>query len=152
MSDPKSSSKPEKLDALLCFTLYAATNTFIRAYNARLSPFGLTYEQYVVLQLLWQEGSKRRTAICERLTLDQAAVDSELDRLEQAKLLMRERPADGSDDPCIRLTEDGIGLEGALYDVQHSIACEAEVGEDTNDFIRTELSALMRRMRTRSGE
>ncbi len=43
------------LDAMLCFSLYAANNAMNRVYQPLLEPLGLTYPQYLVLLALWEE-------------------------------------------------------------------------------------------------
>jgi hypothetical protein len=45
-------TKNLRLDDPLCFALYAATNTVIRAYRPLLEQIGLTYPQYPVLLVL----------------------------------------------------------------------------------------------------
>ena len=133
----------KNFDALLCFTLYAANDAFLRAYSSRLKPFGMSYLQYIVLLSLWREGAQNAGTIAGRLGIDRAILGPEFDRLAELGFVVRE----GETDPWVSLTEEGIALEGAVYDVQQEIACEAGMTGETLDFIRSELAAMMQRMR-----
>ena len=45
------------LEQQLCFALYNASRALIRAYGPLLEPLGLTYPQYLVMLVLWEEKS-----------------------------------------------------------------------------------------------
>ena len=44
-----------KLDNQLCFRLYAASRLVTQAYTPFLSQLGITYPQYLVLMVLWEQ-------------------------------------------------------------------------------------------------
>ena len=44
-----------RLDDQLCFALYAATNAVTRLYRPLLAKLDLTYPQFIVMMVLWQE-------------------------------------------------------------------------------------------------
>ena len=44
-----------KLDNQLCFRLYTAARLTIGAYHPYLDPLGITYPQYLVLLVLWEQ-------------------------------------------------------------------------------------------------
>ena len=44
-----------RLDRQLCFPLYTASRLIMRLYQSLLEPLGLTYPQYVVLLILWED-------------------------------------------------------------------------------------------------
>jgi hypothetical protein len=58
------------LDQQLCFALYSASRAVTRAYASILEPLGLTYPQYLVMLVLWEEKSASVKALGERLALD----------------------------------------------------------------------------------
>jgi hypothetical protein len=45
-----------KLENQLCFPLYAASHLITRAYQPYLDKLGITYPQYLVLMILWEQG------------------------------------------------------------------------------------------------
>ncbi|HEY5794330.1 MAG TPA: MarR family transcriptional regulator, partial [Bosea sp. (in: a-proteobacteria)] len=48
-------SPPVPLDDQLCFSIYSAEIAIQRAYKPLLDGLGLTYPQYLVLNVLWRE-------------------------------------------------------------------------------------------------
>ena len=46
-----------KLENQLCFPLYVASKEIIRKYKEYLDPLDLTYTQYIVMMVLWEEES-----------------------------------------------------------------------------------------------
>ena len=59
-----------KLGNQLCFAVYSAAHAFNAAYKPFLEPLGLTYPQYLVLMVLWEEDGLMVREIGERLNLD----------------------------------------------------------------------------------
>ena len=46
-----------KLENQLCFPVYAASRLITREYQPFLDKLGITYPQYLVLMILWEEGN-----------------------------------------------------------------------------------------------
>ncbi|KAB2865647.1 MAG: MarR family transcriptional regulator, partial [Bauldia sp.] len=61
---------PLRLDDQLCFAVYAAAQAFNRLYRPLLARLGLTYPQYLVLLVLWEQDGLSLGAIGDRLGLD----------------------------------------------------------------------------------
>lgn len=135
-----------RLDDQLCFALYAATNAVTRAYRPRLEPIGLTYPQYLVMLVLWQDGERPTARIAERLGLPANAITPLLDRLEASGLVRRRRC--GSDRRIVHvgLTSKGLELEFAASAVQQSVACQTRLEPDALAELREALRALVREM------
>jgi DNA-binding MarR family transcriptional regulator len=83
-----------RLDNQLCFSIYAASRAITRAYRPILEPFGLTYPQYLVLLILWEEDGPTVNEIGRRLYLDSGTLTPLLKRMEQAGYLERRRSSD----------------------------------------------------------
>ena len=75
-----------KLDAQLCFPLYAASNLLTRLYRPLLDELGLTYPQYLVLSVLWEDDGLTITTIANRLALEPSSITPLVKRLEKAGL------------------------------------------------------------------
>ncbi len=56
-----------RLSNQLCFPLYAAARKITGLYTPALQPLGLTYTQYLVLLVLWEEAPLSVSGICGRL-------------------------------------------------------------------------------------
>ena len=103
--------KPLPLDEQLCFSLYAASMAVSRMYKPLLDGLGITYPQYLVLNVLWENKRCSVGEIAERLSLEPSTVTPLLKRLEAAGLAVRER--DSQDERRVRasLTEHGMALQ-----------------------------------------
>src|SRR5256885_15589176 len=82
-----------QLDHQLCFLLYGASRAVTQMYQPLLEPLGVTYPQYLVLLVLWEEDGASVRTLCERLYLDSGTLTPLLGRLESAGLGRRERSA-----------------------------------------------------------
>ena len=79
------------LNNQLCFALYAATNSVIRYYRIYLNEIGITYTQYLVLLVLWEQESTNVNKIAKTLQLDSPTVTPIIQKLEKMNLVKRER-------------------------------------------------------------
>jgi len=101
---------PLRLDNQLCFPLYAASRLVTRLYQPLLEPLGITYPQYIVLMILWEESPCTVSRIGERAQLASNTLTPLLQRLEQMGLVRRERDHDDERVVRISLTEAGQAL------------------------------------------
>lgn len=92
---------PLLLDRQICFPLYAATNLLNRRYGPVLRPLGLTYPQYLVMLVLWEDEPQTVGALGARLYLDSGTLTPLLKRMEAAGHVTRTR------DPDRRATSSG---------------------------------------------
>lgn len=100
-----------RLDQQLCFPLYAASRLVTRLYHDKLAPLGITYPQYVVLMILWEEAPCSVSRLGERAMLNSNTLTPLLKRLEQQGLIRRARDASDERQVNIHLTEAGRALE-----------------------------------------
>ena len=104
-----------QLDNQLCFAVYAAAHAFNATYKPLLEPLGLTYPQYLVMLVLWQEDGVTVSAIGSRLGLDSGTLTPLLKRLETAGLVSRiifgadEHVVADGNGRCRRIGEDRHG-------------------------------------------
>ncbi len=110
------------LEAQLCFALYSATLALGKAYAPILAELRLTYPQYLVMLVLWQEDGLTVRALGEQLHLNSGTLTPMLKRMEQAGLVRRTR--DKQDERLVRteLTEAGRGLRARALHVPCKIA------------------------------
>ena len=99
-----------KLNELLCFSLYSASMAINRTYKPLLDQLGITYPQYLVLNVLWEEDWQTVGTIAERLSLESSTVTPLVKRLESASLVTRTRPRDDERRVLVSLTERGREL------------------------------------------
>ena len=102
---------PLTLDRQLCFALYSASRAMTAAYRPVLSEMNLTYPQYLVMLVLWEEVTITVGRLGERLQLDSGTLSPLLKRLEASGLVRRERSLDDERSVHVTLTPAGRRLE-----------------------------------------
>lgn len=99
-----------KLDRQVCFPLYAVSRLLTRLYQPLLEPLGLTYPQYLVLMVLWEDAPCSVSHIGERTMLGSNTLTPLLKRMQGQKLIRRTRSADDERVVDISLTAAGTAL------------------------------------------
>lgn len=78
-----------KLENQLCFPFYAVSRLITRAYQDDLDLLGITYPQYLVLLVLWENDERTVNEIAEELILNTNTITPLLKRMENMNLLTR---------------------------------------------------------------
>lgn len=99
------------LDNQLCFALYSASLAMTKLYKPLLENLGLTYPQYLVMLVLWEQDGLTVSALGERLSLDSGTLTPLLKRIEQCGLLARMRSTDDERRVLVTLTPSGRKLK-----------------------------------------
>ena len=100
-----------KLSNQLCFPLYAAARKVTALYTPFLTELNLTYTQYLVLLVLWEQDGIPVSEICRRLHLDNGTVSPLLKKLEKEGLLEKSRSPEDERVVLITLTDTGCALQ-----------------------------------------
>ncbi|WP_194775059.1 MarR family winged helix-turn-helix transcriptional regulator [Pararhodonellum marinum] len=95
----------------MSFPLYAASRLMIQNYREPLLQFGLTYPQYLVMLVLWEEDGLTVSKIGERLYLDSGTLTPVLKRLEAMNLVKRKRDEHDERLVQVQLTYPGKSLQ-----------------------------------------
>ena len=99
-----------KLANQLCFPLYAAARHVTGLYTPLLKPLGLTYTQYIVFLVLWEQDGITVSELGEKLMLDNGTLSPLLKKLEQAGYILKSRCRQDDRVVEIRLTQAGKAL------------------------------------------
>lgn len=99
-----------KLENQVCFRLYTAARLTTGAYHPYLDPLGLTYPQYLVLLVLWEQDKQPVNDIAHKLLLETNTVTPLLQRMEKAGLVKRTKGEEDSRQRIVTLTKKGIEL------------------------------------------
>lgn len=84
-----------KLEQQLCFEVYKASSNFTKMYARVLEPFNLTFPQYLVLLVLWEEDHLVTKEIGERLGLGIGTLNPIINRMiDQGRLTKQQSPKD----------------------------------------------------------
>jgi MarR family transcriptional regulator, organic hydroperoxide resistance regulator len=95
----------------LCFPLYAASRLVTRLYQSLLEPLGLTYPQYVVLLILWEDAPCSVSHIGARALLSSNTLTPLLKRMEELHYIRRTRSDADERVVAISLTRAGTLLK-----------------------------------------
>ena len=129
-----------KLDNQLCFRLYTASRLLTQAYNPLLSEYGLTYPQYLVLLVLWENDAQPVNDIAKRLFLETNTVTPLLQRMEKEGVLVRRKGEADGRQTIVSLTQRGRELQAELADVSSAVggavACESVTPATVPDLFR----------------
>ena len=125
-----------KLDNQLCFRLYAASRLMTGAYYPYLDPLGLTYPQYLVLMVLWEQDKQPVCDIAKRLLLETNTVTPLLQRMERADLITRTKGEFDTRKRIVSLTEKGRAMQEKAVDIHEHIRKDMalESGEEEEIF------------------
>lgn len=100
-----------RLDNQVCFALYSASLAMTKLYKPLLDAIGLTYPQYLVLLVLWEQDGLTVSELGERLFLDSGTLTPLLKRLETAGLVSRLRDTQDERRVLVRLSAAGRELK-----------------------------------------
>ena len=99
-----------KLGSQLCFPLYAAARKIVNLYTPHLKPLGITYTQYIMFLVLWEEEEITVGELCKRLMLDTGTVTPMLKNTEKQGLIKKTRSKEDERVVLVTLTEEGRAL------------------------------------------
>ena len=120
-----------KIDNQLCFPMYACAKEIVRRYTPLLSPFGLTYTQYIAMMVLWEHKTLTVKQLGKRLFLDSGTLTPLLKKMESSGWICRARLDSDERVVVVSITEKGEALQDLIADVPDKMSqCVAlESGE-----------------------
>lgn len=132
-----------RLDAQLCFRLYAASRGLTRCYQPLLDALGLTYPQYLAMLVLWEQDGLTVSELSDKLKLDPSTMTPLLKRLESAGWITRQRRKQNEREVEIALTEAGRGLRERASAVPPAIMAATGLSLSEAENLRALLEKLM---------
>lgn len=100
-----------KLENQLCFPIYATSRLITREYQPFLDKLKITYPQYLVLMVLWENDSITVNDIARKLILNTNTITPLLKRMEQQGLIIRNRSDKDERKVLVHLTPEGYNLQ-----------------------------------------
>ncbi len=104
-------SGPLPLEDQLCHSIYSAGMAIQRLYKPLLDSLGLTYPQYLVLNVLWKQDRQTVGSIAQGLGLESSTLTPMLKRLEAAGVVSRFRNPANEREVLVELTPAGRALK-----------------------------------------
>ena len=106
-----------KLDNQLCFPLYACARQITGAYTPFLKKLGITYTQYIVFMVLWEQDGIPVGALGKRLHLDNGTLTPLLKKMETAGYVTRTRSYEDERVVIVSLTDKGWDLRDQAAEI-----------------------------------
>lgn len=132
-------------DGMVCFGLYSAARAATRAYRVFLAPWNLTYPQYLVMVVLWNDGDQTVSSLGRAMHLDSGTLSPLVRRLEDAGYVSRVRDREDERIVHVAATAEGHALRAELAHVPDAFR-ELVESRDEEDLVEliTSLKLLTR--------
>jgi MarR family transcriptional regulator, organic hydroperoxide resistance regulator len=127
--DPKLTGSAQQGSELLalgnqfCFALYSSSLEMTKLYRPLLVPLKLTYPQYLVMLVLWEQSGILIKELGAQLHLDSGTLTPLLKRLEKMGLVYRQRDPRDERGVIVSLTQQGQHLKAKALTVPQTIGC-----------------------------
>lgn len=142
-----------KLENQLCFRLYSLTKLMNRHYSPVLKKLGLTYSQYLVMLVLWENlnttSSLSVKQLGDKLDLDSGTLSPLLKRLEKQQLLNRLRNNKDERSVEVKLTKAGCQLKKQAINIPSQMFSVTGMSIEELHALNVQLDNLLATMRTR---
>ena len=146
MARKQAADWPLRLDNQICFAVYSTAHAFNRFYKPLLDRLGLTYPQYLVMLVLWEQDGVAVKEIGERLYLDSGTLTQLLKRMEAAGLVKPTRSTEDERQVLIALTPQGQALREKARTVPRSILAASACSLTELSMMKNEIVALRDRL------
>src|SRR5919202_2926481 len=107
MENCSKTNERQRVGRQLSFALYSASNRIIRLHRPFLEPLGLTYPQFLVMLVLYEDAPRSVGDLGLELGMDNGTLTPLLKRLVSAGLVTRTRDQQDERRVLIDLTEAG---------------------------------------------
>lgn len=131
------------LDRQVCFPLYAASNLLNRLYRPVLAQFNLTYPQYLVMLVLWEQSPVSVGDLGEKLFLDSGTLTPLLKRLEANGFVNRQRDPADERRVLIRLTGQGQQLKQQAAVIPKTLGNSLNLSVEQIEQLRTQVQQIV---------
>lgn len=138
---------PASLAQRLCFALYSANHAMQAAYKPLLDSVGLTYPQYLVLTLLWDQDDQPMSRIGAALQLESNTLTPMLKRMETAGLVTRSRDSRDERQLRLKLTAAGQALRQQTAAFPHCITEKTRMTPEALSALRHSIAELRNTLR-----
>jgi len=118
-----------KLENQLCFPVYAASRLITREYQPYLEKLGITYPQYLVLMILWENDRLPVTDIARKLILNTNTITPLLKRMEQTGLIARKRSPEDERKVMIEVTDKGRAMQDEAARIPEALVNQLMKGD-----------------------
>ncbi|MFT6141803.1 MAG: DNA-binding MarR family transcriptional regulator [Psychromonas sp.] len=134
------------LDKQICFSLYSASNAMGRAYQPLLKKLDLTYLQYIVMMVLWEDSTMNVKALGDKVHLDSGTLTPLLKRLEAKGLIVRARSKEDERVRIISLSDAGTALRQQAEQVPTDMFCKSKMDIEALSALKASCDLLLKNL------
>lgn len=120
-----------KLKNQICFPLYVSSKEVIRRYKPLLDEVNLTYTQFIVLLVLWEENKINVNDLGKRVFLDSGTLTPLLKKLEVKGYITRNRSVQDERNVIINITPEGLSLKERCVNIPSLVY--SNIGLNSNE-------------------
>ncbi len=132
-----------KLENQLCFPLYACSKEIVRRYKTYLDKLDLTYTQYIVMMVMWEEKELNVKELGDKLFLDSGTLTPVLKKLEAKGYVTRERSKIDERTLIVTLTEGGKELRESAVGIPVRMRGCLKLSDEEMIQLRTMLNKIL---------
>lgn len=132
-----------KLENQLCFPLYACSKEIVRRYKTYLDKLDLTYTQYIVMMVMWEEKELNVKELGDKLFLDSGTLTPVLKKLEAKGYVTRERSKIDERTLIVTLTENGKELRESAVGIPVGMRGCLKLSDEEMIQLRTMLGKIL---------
>ena len=118
-----------KLSNQVCFPLYASGKEIVRKYKPYLDKLDITYTQYIVLMVLWENDHLSVKEIGERIYLDSGTLTPLINKLVSKGLIKKEKAPEDERELIISITKKGLELKEEAKKIPPLIASKVKLSQ-----------------------
>ena len=128
--------------------MLSASRALTARYRPLLDAIGLTYPQYLVMMLLWEEDNQTVGQLGARLSLDSGTLSPLLKRLTTAGLVTRHRRVEDERSVAIALTDACRALRDKADAISEEIICALDMDRAEFADLKAKLNLVTERVTT----
>ena len=119
-----------KLSNQVCFPLYACSKELVSQYTPYLKKLGLTYTQYIVMMVMWEDVSVSSRDLAAKVHLDYGTLTPVLKKLESIGYITRKRDPEDERLLILELTDKGEVIKDEALKIPPCIASCVGLNEE----------------------
>lgn len=113
-----------KLSSQVCFPMYSVSRLITKRYKPYLDELGITYPQYLVLLVLWENNNQTVNEISNKLILNTNTISPLLKRMEKLDVIQRIRSSKDERSVLVQLTERGKNMKTKALSIPEELIKE----------------------------
>lgn len=132
-----------KLENQLCFPFYSVSRLITRKYQPYLEKIGITYPQYLVLLVLWEEDHLTVNKIAQKLYLQTNTITPLLKRLEIQGIVSRAKSTEDERKVVISLTAKGHEMKNRAAEIPFKLREGIDLPDEELISLRNTLNQMI---------